>query len=226
MIVGACSSNIHPVDIAKFHRFEGLSRRADDPSRACRPFDFERDGAVVGEGAASFVIETYEHAVRRGASIYAEILGIGAGCDGKGHANESAGLGLVRAMQSAIQRSGIRPEELGHINAQGKSTQADDIVESRAYHRALGDCVLKIPVTAMKSFVGHFDAGAGAVELAGTLLALKYGEVPATLNYEIPDPRCRLNIVRESPRRMNTRTAISVNRTATGQSAAAVLRAI
>lgn len=226
MIVGACSSNIHPVDIAKFHRFEGLSRRADDPSRACRPFDFERDGAVVGEGAASFVIETYEHAVRRGASIYAEILGIGAGCDGKGHANESAGLGLVRAMQSAIQRSGIRPEELGHINAQGKSTQTDDIVESRAYHRALGDCVLKIPVTAMKSFVGHFDAGAGAVELAGTLLALKYGEVPATLNYEIPDPRCRLNIVRESPRRMNTRTAISVNRTATGQSAAAVLRAL
>jgi 3-oxoacyl-[acyl-carrier-protein] synthase II len=226
MIVGACSSNIHPVDIAKFHCFEGLSRRADDPSRACRPFDFERDGAVVGEGAASFVIETYEHAVRRGASIYAEILGIGAGCDGKGHANESAGLGLVRAMQSAIQRSGIRPEELGHINAQGKSTQTDDIVESRAYHRALGDCVLKIPVTAMKSFVGHFDAGAGAVELAGTLLALKYGEVPATLNYEIPDPRCRLNIVRESPRRMNTRTAISVNRTATGQSAAAVLRAL
>jgi 3-oxoacyl-[acyl-carrier-protein] synthase II len=226
MIVGACSSNIHPVDIAKFHRFEGLSRRADDPSRACRPFDFERDGAVVGEGAASFVIETYEHAVRRGASIYAEILGIGAGCDGKGHANESAGVGLVRAMQSALQRSGLRPEELGHINAQGKSTQTDDIVESRAYHRALGDCVLKVPVTAMKSFVGHFDAGAGAVELAGTLLALKYGEVPATLNYEIPDPRCRLNIVREAPRRMSTRTAITVNRTATGQSAAAVLRAI
>jgi 3-oxoacyl-[acyl-carrier-protein] synthase II len=226
MIVGACSSNIHPVDIAKFHRFEGLSRRADDPSRACRPFDFERDGAVVGEGAASFVIETYEHAARRGANIYAEILGIGAGCDGRGHANESAGVGLVRAIQSALQRSGLRPEEVGHINAQGKSTQQDDIVESRAYHRALGDCVLKVPVTAMKSFVGHFDAGAGAVELAGTLLALKYGEVPATLNYEIPDPRCRLNIVRESPRRMNTRTAVTVNRTATGQSAAAVLRAI
>jgi 3-oxoacyl-[acyl-carrier-protein] synthase II len=226
MIVGACSSNIHPVDIAKFHRFEGLSRRSDDPTRACRPFDFERDGAVVGEGAATFVVEEYEHAVRRGADIYAEVLGIGAGCDGRGPANEAGGLGLVRAMEASIRRSNIRPEELGHINAQGKSTQTDDIVESRAYARVFGDCVLKVPVTAMKSFVGHFDSGAGAVELAGTLLALKHGEVPATLNYEIPDPRCRLNVVHEGPQRLRTRTAISVNRTAMGQSAAAVLRAI
>jgi 3-oxoacyl-[acyl-carrier-protein] synthase II len=226
MIVGACSSNIHPVDIAKFHRFEGLSRRNDDPARACRPFDFERDGAVVGEGAATFVVENYEHAKRRGADIYAEVLGVGAGSDGKGYPNESVGLGLVRAIEASIKRSGIRPEELGHINAQGKSTQADDIVESRAYHRALGDCVLKVPVTAMKSFVGHFDAGAGAVELAGTLLSLKHGQVPATLNYEIPDPRCRLNIVQEGPQQLRTRTALTVNRTAMGQSAAAVLRAM
>jgi 3-oxoacyl-[acyl-carrier-protein] synthase II len=226
MIVGACSSNIHPVDIAKFHCFEGLSRRNDDPSRACRPFDFERDGAVVGEGAATFVIESYEHARRRGAEIYAEVLGIGAGCDGKGSVNESGGMGLVRAIEASVRNASIRPEELGHINAQGKSTQPDDIVESRAYHRALGDCLLKVPVTAMKSFVGHFDAGAGAVELAGTLLSLKNGEVPATLNYEIPDPRCRLNVVQEGPQKLKTRTALTVNRTAMGQSAAAVLRAI
>ena len=190
MIVGACSSNIHPVDIAKFHSFEGLSRRSDDPKRACRPFDFEREGAVVGEGAASFMVESYEHAVARGAEIYAEILGTGAGCDGFGRANEAAGLGLVRAMESALRQSGVRPDELGHINAQGKSTQPDDIVEARAYHRVLGDYVMNIPVTALKSYVGHFDAGAGAVELAGTLLSLKNGYVPATLNYEIPDPRC------------------------------------
>ena len=136
------------------------------------------------------------------------------------------GIQFNRAIQSAMQRSSIRPDELGHINAQGKSTQPDDIVESRAYHRALGDCALKIPVTAMKSFVGHFDAGAGAVELAGTLLSLKYGKVPATLNYEVPDPRCRLNVVREYARGLSTRTALTVNRTAMGQSAAAVLRAI
>lgn len=226
MIVGACSSNIHPVDIAKFHSFEGLSRRNDDPSRACRPFDFERDGTVVGEGAASFVVESYEHAVRRGANIYAEVLGVGAGCDGKGLANESAGLGLVRAMQSAIDGAGILASELGHINAQGKSTQPDDIVEARAYHRVFGDLALKIPVTALKSYVGHFDAGAGAVELAGTLLSLKNGYIPATLNYEIPDPRCRLNVARGEATRLSNRTAITVNRTAMGQSAAAVLRAI
>jgi 3-oxoacyl-[acyl-carrier-protein] synthase II len=226
MIVGACSSNIHPVDIAKFHSFEGLSRRSDDPSRACRPFDFERDGTVVGEGAASFVVESYEHAVRRGANIYAEVLGVGAGCDGKGQANESAGVGLVRAMESAIDSAGILASELGHINAQGKSTQPDDIVEARAYHRVFGDLALRIPVTALKSYVGHFDAGAGAVELAGTLLSLKHGYVPATLNYEIPDPRCRLNVARGEATRLNNRTAITVNRTAMGQSAAAVLRAI
>jgi len=226
MIVGACSSNIHPVDIAKFHSFEGLSRRTDNPTRACRPFDFERDGTVVGEGAASFVVESYEHAVRRGANIYAEVLGVGAGCDGKGMANESAGVGLVRAMESALTGAGILPSELGHINAQGKSTQPDDIVEARAYHRVFGDLALKIPVTALKSYIGHFDAGAGAVELAGTLLSLKNGYIPATLNYEIPDPRCRLNVSRGEATRLSNRTAITVNRTAMGQSAAAVLRAI
>lgn len=226
MIVGACSSNIHPVDIAKFHRFEGLSTRHDDPERACRPFDFERDGAVVGEGAATFVLESYEHARARGAEIYAEVLGVGAGSDGKGQPNEAAGLGLVRAIEASLKRSKISPTELGHVNAQGKSTQPDDIVESRAYHRAMGDCVLKVPVTAMKSFIGHFDAGAGAVELAGTLLSLKNGVVPATLNYEIPDPRCRLNVIKEGPQKLKTRTALTVNRTAVGQSAAAILRAI
>jgi len=226
MIVGACSSNIHPVDIAKFHSFEGLSRRSDDPKRACRPFDFEREGAVVGEGAASFMVESYEHAVARGAEIYAEILGTGAGCDGQGAANQAAGLGLVRAMEAALRQSGVRPDELGHINAQGKSTQPDDIVEARAYHRVLGDYVMNIPVTALKSYVGHFDAGAGAVELAGTLLSIKNGYVPATLNYEIPDPRCGLNVVRGEAARVRNRTAVTVNRTAMGQSAAAVLRAI
>ncbi|MFN5898931.1 MAG: beta-ketoacyl-[acyl-carrier-protein] synthase family protein, partial [Planctomyces sp.] len=226
MIVGACSSNIHPVDIAKFHNFEGLSRRSDDPSRACRPFDFERDGTVVGEGAASFLVESYEHAMRRGADIYAEVLGTGAGCDGYGVANESAGVGLVRAMESAITAAGVTPADLGHINAQGKSTQTDDIVESRAYHRVFGDLALRIPVTALKSYIGHFDAGAGAVELAGTLLSLRHGYLPATLNYEFPDPRCRLNVARGEAQRLASRTAITVNRTAMGQSAAAVLRAI
>ncbi|HEX6985511.1 MAG TPA: beta-ketoacyl-[acyl-carrier-protein] synthase family protein, partial [Planctomycetaceae bacterium] len=183
MIVGACGSNIDPVDIARLSLFEGLSRRADDPEHACRPFDFDRDGTIVGEGAATFVVEDYEHARRRGADVYCEILGTGGGCDGSGFANEAGGTGLVRAITQAMTRAGLSARELGHINAHGKSTQADDLVESRAYHRVFGDDAERIPVTALKSYFGHCDAGSGAVELAGSVLALRYGELPMTLNY-------------------------------------------
>lgn len=226
MIVGACSSNISPVDIMKLSLYEGLSKRDQDPSKACRPFDRERDGAIVGEGAASFIVEEYQHARRRGAEIYAEVLGVGAGCDGRGHANQASGTGLVRAMETALRRAGIQPHEIGHINAHGKSTQRDDLVEARAYHRALGSPADVIPVTALKSYFGYFDAGSGAVELAGSLLALKHGELPLTLNYEYPDPRCRVNVVHDQTARLRSRTALSVNRTAMGQSAAAIVRAM
>ncbi len=226
MIVGSTSSNIHPLDIAKLSLFDGLSRRDEDPERACRPFDFERDGTIVGEGAGVFVVETYEHAVARGADVYAEVLGVGSGCDGRGYENGAGGTGLVRAIEMAVSRAHIEPTEIGHVNAHGKSTQRDDLVEARAYDRALGDAAHRIPVTALKSYFGHFDAGSGAVELAGSLLALRHGEIPATLNYETPDPRCRLNVVHDGPRPLATRSALTVNRTSMGQSAAAVVRAI
>lgn len=226
MIVGACSSNIHPVDIAKMNLYEDLSQRADDPQRACRPFDKHRDGTVVGEGAAAFVVERYEHALARGANVYAEVLAVGAGCDGRGYHNGSGGTGLVRAIRATMKKAEISPRELGHINAHGKSTQRDDLVEARAYQTALGGAAERIPVTALKSYFGHFDAASGAVELAGTLLAIRHGQLPATLNYETPDPRCRLNVVKGAPRRLRNLTAISVNRTAMGQSAAVLLRSL
>lgn len=225
MVVGACSSNIHPVDIARLNLYERLSQRHDDPTRACRPFDRDRDGTIVGEGAAVFVVERYSHAVARGADIYAEILGVGGGCDGRGHQNGAGGTGIVRAVQSVLKRSNLRPEEIGHINAHGKSTQRDDLVESRAYHKALGDEAARIPVTALKSYFGNFDAGSGAVELAGSLLALRYRTLPMTLNYETPDPHCRLNVVRE-PVRLPNDVALSVNRSHIGQSAACAFRAV
>lgn len=225
MIVGASSSSIHPVDIAKLNLFESLSHD-EDPERACRPFDFERDGTIVGEGSAAFIVERYEHAIARGANIYCEVLGVGAGCDGKGYTNGAAGTGLVRAIESAMRQSGIDAVELGHVNAHGKSTQPDDLVEARAYHRSLGSAAEKIPVTALKSYFGCFDAGSGAVELAGSILAVNNGELPVTLNYETPDPRCRLNVIHDQSRRLTSRAALSVNRTALGQSAAAVLRAV
>lgn len=226
MIVGACSSNIHPVDLMKLHLYENLSHRDDDPEHACRPFDMTRDGTIVGEGAAAFIVERYEHAVARGARIYAEVLGVGAGSDGSGHSNGSEGRGIARSIQAALRRSDIDPSQIGHINAHGKSTQRDDLVEARAYHWGLGDVARRIPVTALKSYFGHFDAGSGAVELAGSLLALHNESLPRTLNYRIPDPRCRLNVVHDEPLPLRNLTALTVNRTTIGQSAAAIIRAL
>ena len=226
MIVGACSSNIHPVDLTKFNLFESLSHRDDDPEHACRPFDVTRDGTIVGEGAAAFIVERYEHAVARGANIYAEVLGVGAGSDGSGQTNGSDGRGIARSIQAALRRSNLEPDQIGHINAHGKSTQREDLVEARGYYWGLGDATRRIPVTALKSYFGHFDGGSGAVELAGSLLALRNETLPATLNYKIPDPRCRLSVVHDGPQSLKNLTALTVNRTAIGQSAAAIIRAM
>lgn len=226
MIVGACTSSIHPVDLTKFNLFENLSHRHDDPEHACRPFDVTRDGTVAGEGAASFIVERYEHAIARQADIYAEVLGVGAGCDGTGQTNGADGRGIARSIQAALRRAGIEPSQIGHINAHGKSTQRDDVVEARGYYWGLGDATRRIPVTALKSYFGHFDGGSGAVELAGSLLALRNETLPATLNYRIPDPRCRLNVVHDGPQPLRNLTALTINRTTIGQSAAAIIRAI
>lgn len=225
MIVGACSSSIHPLEITRLNVYESLSR-GEDPSQSCRPFDKHRDGTVVGEGAASFVLERWEHAVARGAPIYCELLGVGAGCDGRDAVNRANGIGLSRAIQSALRQSELTPKDLGHINAHGKGTQRDDLAEARAYHTALGLVAESIPVTALKSYFGHFDAGAGAVELAGSLLAMRHGQLPMTVNYRTPDPLCRLNVITGEPMTMSNRIALSVNRTRMGQSAAAVIRAV
>lgn len=224
MIVGACSSNINPVDIARISLIDSLSRQ-NDPEQGCRPFDRDRDGTIVGEGSAVFIVERYSHAVARGANIYCDVLAVGAGCDGRGPENGTRGRGLVCAMNNAMRQAGISARDLGHINAHGKSTRRDDWVEARAYHDSLGTETNRIPVTALKSYFGNFDAGSGAVELAGSILALQHGELPATLNYKHPDPLCRLNVTRE-PVRLRSKVAMSVNRTAMGQSAAAILRAV
>lgn len=225
MIVGACGSNVHPVDVARLTLTDSLSRE-DDPELACRPFDINRDGCIIGEGAAAFIVENYEFARARGAGIYAEILGVAGGCDGSGILNGAAGMGLVRAIEAAMRKAHLRPDEIGHINAHGKATKRDDVVEARAYHRALGDIATRVPVVGLKSYFGTFDAGAGAVELAGSLLAIKHGVVPFTVNHDDPDPNCRLNVVHHEPCRLQNRVALSVNRTAMGQSVAAIVRSV
>jgi 3-oxoacyl-[acyl-carrier-protein] synthase II len=225
MIVGACGSDVHPLNIARMMLEEHLSRRAD-PEKACRPFDIDRDGCIPGEGAAALIIEDYDFARRRGAEIYAEVLAAAGGCDGRGYQNGAGGTGLVRSIDAVLRKSGLLPRAIGHINAHGKSTRRDDLVEARAYSRALGDAAESVPVTGLKSYFGTFDAGAGAVELAASVLALRHGVVPCTLNYENPDPLCRLNVIRREPLPVKNLTALSVNRSGIGQSAAAVIRAL
>lgn len=226
MIVGACSSPIDPIDLARLNLFESLSRREDEPHKACRPFDRDRDGTVLGEGAATFVLETYENALRRGANIYGELLAVGAGCDTSRVDQPGKGEGLSNAINQCLKQSRIEPREIGHINAHGKSTQWDDYLEAQAYRRSFGDVADTIPVIGLSSYFGSFDAGTGAVELAGSLLALNHAELPMTLNYDNPDPRCKLNVVGEPSRRLSNSLALSVNRTNLGQSAACLIRTI
>jgi len=225
VIVGACSSHIDPLEMSRLNVYESLSRE-DDPERACRPFDRDRDGTVVGEGAATFIVERWDHAVRRNATIYCEVLGVGSGCDGSSAAGRAEAIGLSRSIDSALRRANLSPLDLGHVNAHGKATGRDDITESRAYQRSLGQWATRIPVTALKSYFGYFGAGAGAVELAGSLLALRHNVLPMTVNYRNPDPLCPLNVVREEPLPTRSPVALSVNRTRIGQSAAAVIRAV
>lgn len=225
MIVGACGSDVHPVDIARRSLAEDLSHR-DDPEKACRPFDIDRNGGILGEGAAAFVIEEYRFARRRGADVYAEVLAVAGGCDGFGDQAAAGGTGLVRSIASVLRKSGVLPQEIGHINGHGKSTKRDDLVEARAYYRALGSAAETIPVMGLKSYFGSFDAGTGAVELAASVLGLSQGMVPFTRNYETPDPLCGLNVIQGEPMTLKNRTSLKVNRTEMGQSAAAILRAI
>ena len=225
MIVGACGSDVHPIDIARLSLVEDLSHR-DDPEKACRPFDIDRNGGILGEGAAAFVIEEYGFARRRGADIYAEVLAVAGGCDGFGDPAAIGGTGLVRSIASVLRKSGVLPQEIGHINGHGRSTKRDDLVEARAYHRALGSAAETIPVMGLKSYFGTFDAGTGAVELAASVLGLRAGIVPFTRNYETPDPLCGLNVIHGEPLTLKNRTSLKVNRTERGQSAAAILRAM
>jgi 3-oxoacyl-[acyl-carrier-protein] synthase II len=225
MIVGGCGSNVLPVDLAKFCLFEELSPQTSDPETALKPFDLNRDGTIAGEGAAAFVVESLPHAKNRGASIYAEIVGIAAGCDGKGQANRSNGTGLANAVKAALKQARLAPHRIGHINADGKSTTRDDIIECQALQNSLGEWAERIPVTALKSYFGFSEAGSSALELAGSLLALRQGRIPQTLNYQFPDPQCPLNVIHGESMKSAVSTALCINRTGLGQSAAVVLRA-
>ena len=201
MLAGGAEASITPLAIAGFASMKALSTRNDDPSTASRPFDKERDGFVMGEGAAVLVMEEYEHAKARGANIYCEIAGFGQTCDAYHMtAPMETGEGATRAMLMALKAAGRRPDEVTYINAHGTSTPLNDKIETRAIKGALGGHASRVMISSTKSMTGHLLGAAAGVEAAACALAIKYGFVPPTINQICPDPDCDLDYVANTVR--------------------------
>jgi 3-oxoacyl-[acyl-carrier-protein] synthase II len=187
-----------------------LSPRNDDPTHASRPFDKERNGFVIGEGAGVVVLEELEHAKARGATIYAEVVGYAATSDAY-HVVEPApgGSGLVSAQRKALKKANLAPEQIGYINAHGTSTYFNDRAETAAIKTVFGDHAYKLAVSSTKSMTGHMVGAAGGAEAVFTALALHEGVLPPTINYEFPDPECDLDYVPNQPRQASIEYALS-----------------
>ena len=200
VIAGGTEAVVHPLPIAAFASMQALSRRNDDPAAASRPYDVDRDGFVLGEGAAALVLETKEHAIARGARIYAELAG-GSVTSDAFHitAPDPEGTGAARAVLAALEQAGAQPDEVSHINAHATSTPVGDIAEFAALERVFGDRVRSIPVSATKASTGHLLGGTGALEALFTILALHERTAPPTINLDNQDERIPLDVV-TSPR--------------------------
>ncbi len=199
VVVGGSEAAIHPMTIAAFAKMQALSTRNDDPAAASRPYDTERDGFVMGEGAAALIIESEEHAKARNASIYAEIAGTGVSADAY-HitAPEPSALGATRALREALEDGNIDPEQVVHVNAHATSTPVGDIPESLALREVFGEHTKDVAVSATKSMTGHLLGGAGAIEAVFTVLAVHHRKAPCTINLNEQDPQIELNIVTEA----------------------------
>ena len=210
MLTGGTESCITSVALAGFGAMKALSRRNDEPERASRPFDFERDGFVMGEGAGALFLEDLEHAEKRGANIFAEVIGIGLTGDAH-HMTSPApnGEGAVRAMKMAIMDAGIDPAEVDYINAHGTSTQLNDASETAAIKKVFGDATRGMGISSTKSMIGHLLGAAAAVELIFCALAIRDKKIPPTINYENPDPQCDLDYVPNESRDCDVNIALS-----------------
>jgi 3-oxoacyl-[acyl-carrier-protein] synthase II len=210
MISGGAEAPITPVSFAGFCSMKAMSTRNDEPQKASRPFDAQRDGFVMGEGAGILVLEELEHARRRGAKIFAEVVGYGA--TGDAHhmtAPSPEGEGAARAMRAAIRDSGLTPESFGYLNAHGTSTPLNDKFETQAIKSVFGDQAKKLPVSSTKSMTGHLLGAAGGLETIICVLALERQKLPPTINYENPDPDCDLDYVPNTARAVELQAALS-----------------
>ncbi|MEY3386414.1 MAG: hypothetical protein RIR53_1225 [Bacteroidota bacterium] len=210
MLAGGSEAVVCPMGIGGFNAMKALSTRNDSPETASRPFDRDRDGFVMGEGGGVLVLETLEHAMNRGANILAEIVGIGL-TDDAFHITQPApgGEGAVRSMKLAIADAGLRPEDIDYVNAHGTSTPFNDKSESAAIRTVFGDWADKMLVSSTKSMTGHLLGAAGAIEAIATVLAIKNGIAPPTINQITTDPDCTLDYVANAPRQHEIRAAIS-----------------
>jgi 3-oxoacyl-[acyl-carrier-protein] synthase II len=220
MIAGGVGARVNPT--AMSYRGDGdLSHRNENPAAASRPFDAGRDGLVNGEGAAAFVLESREYAARRGAAVFGRVISYASGHERPIPGKNFSGSSVRNVLTQALKRAELSASEIGHVNANGLSTIADDRYEAQAIRDVLGD----VPVTAPKSLFGHLGAGGANVELAASMVGLSDGTVSATLNYERPDPECPVNVVREEPLRSASKTVVKLSTSRLGYAAALVVTA-
>ncbi len=225
ILAGGTEAGILPLTIAGFNMMGALSTRNDDPAGACRPFDANRDGFVISEGAVVLVIESLEHAQARGATIHAEIVGYGTSVDANHMAAPlETGDGARLAMQNALDRAGLAPEVVDYLNAHGTSTRLNDVSETRAIKTVLGEHAYDIPVSSTKSMTGHLLGGAGALEALICVNVLEDGIIPPTINYEVPDPDCDLDYVPNEARQADVQMAMSNSFGFGGHNACVILR--
>jgi len=210
MLSGGAHSMIHPFGVTGFNLLTALSTRNDDPTKASRPFDNDRDGFVLGEGAAMVVLEDLEHARRRGARIHGELLGYGSTADAYRITDtHPEGRGASACIRMALDDAGLGIDGIDYINAHGTSTDVNDKVETLAIKTVFGERAWKIPVSSTKSMMGHLIAAAGATELIVCLLAIRDGILPPTINYTTPDPNCDLDYVPNVAREARCDRALS-----------------
>ena len=209
ILAGGTEASITGIGVAGFTNLTALSTNSE-PSKASRPFDKNRDGFVMGEGSGVLVLEELEHALKRGAKIYGEVVGYGANCDAY-HITSPCpdGSGAAKAMKLAMAEAGITPKEVGYVNAHGTSTHANDSGETMAIKLALGDCAKTTAVSSTKSMTGHLLGAAGAIEAIACVKALEEGFIPPTINYETPDEECDLDYVPNTGRKADIKYALS-----------------
>ena len=225
MITGGADSKIHPLSLVRMSLLEQMSHWAGEPSKACKPFDIRRDGWVPGEGAGILVIEEREHALKRGARIHGEILGCGSGCDAyPGGGLDPNGAGTEIAIRAALRDAGLKPSDVGHVNAHGAGSKVSDLAESRAFERVFGTKP-GVPVTALRGYYGNLVSGCGSVDLIASLLGVQKGLIPPILNCEQLDPECSIDAVIGEPRPTSNPIFLNINLTRHGQASAVVVKA-